>query len=230
MPVLGDLYEMLKQSPDTLRMAHILNRLVNGSARTFSQQTNVSLQNKYTVLDISSLTGDLLTVGMFVALDFVWDRAKEDRTEEKTIFIDECWQLLSGAGATGTRLAGDFVLEIFKTIRGYGGSAVCASQDLNDFFALEDGKYGKGIINNSKTKVILNLEDEEAQRVGSILHLSEAELMEITHFERGSALISTNNNNVAVEIKCSELEKELITTDRRELQELLKRNGKIERV
>ena len=88
------------------------------------------------------------------------------------------------------------------------------------------GKYGKGIINNSKTKVILNLEDEEAQRVGSILHLSEAELMEITHFERGSALISTNNNNVAVEIKCSELEKELITTDRRELQELLKRNGK----
>ena len=68
-----------------------------------------------------------------------------------------------------------------------------------------------------------------AQRVGSILHLSEAELMEITHFERGSALISTNNNNVAVEIKCSELEKELITTDRRELQELLKRNSKTER-
>mgnify|MGYP001048397926 CR=1 FL=1 len=77
-----------------------------------------------------------------------------------------------------------------------------------------------------KTRMLLNLEDEEAQRVGSILHLSEAELMEITHFERGSALISTNNNNVAVEIKCSELEKELITTDRRELQELLKRNGK----
>ena len=82
------------------------------------------MDNKYTVLDISSLTGDLLTVGMFVVLDFVWDRAKADRTEEKAIFIDECWQLLSGAGATGTRLAGDFVLEIFKTIRGYGGSAV----------------------------------------------------------------------------------------------------------
>ena len=101
-------------------MAHILNRLVHGSASTFNKQTNVSLDNKYTVLDISSLTGDLLTVGMFVALDFVWDRAKADRTEEKTIFIDECWQLLSGAGATGTRLAGDFLLEIAKTIRGYG--------------------------------------------------------------------------------------------------------------
>ena len=59
----------------------------------------------------------------------------------------------------------------------------------------------------------------------SLLHLSEAEVMEITHFERGSGLISTNNNNVTVEIKCSQMEKELITTDRRELQELLNRGG-----
>jgi len=218
MPVLGDLYEVLKQSPDTRRLANIINRLVHGSAKTFNQQTNVSLDNKYTVLDISELTGDLLTVGMFVALDYVWDKAKENRTEEKAIFIDECWQLI---GANSNRLAAEFVLEIFKIIRGYGGSAICATQDINDFFALEDGKYGKGIINNAKTKILLNLEEEEARRVQSILHLSEAEVMEITHFERGSGLISTNNNNVTVEIKCSQTEKELITTDRRELQELL---------
>ena len=223
MPVLGDLYGILKKSAATKRLANILNRLVNGSASTFNQQTNVSLDNRYTVLDISSLTGDLLTVGMFVALDFVWDRAKEDRTEEKTIFIDECWQLLSGAGATGTRLAGDFVLEIFKTIRGYGGSAVCASQDLNDFFNLDEGRFGKGIINNSKTKIILNLEDDEAMRVQSALHLSDAEIMEVTHFERGNGLISTNNNNIMVEFKASPLEKDLITTDRRELKDIVER-------
>ena len=223
MPVLGDLYEILKAAPETTRMAHILNRLVNGSASTFNKQTNVRLDNKYTVLDISSLTGDLLTVGMFVVLDFVWDRAKADRTEEKAIFIDECWQLLSGAGATGTRLAGDFVLEIFKTIRGYGGSAVCASQDLNDFFSLDEGRFGKGIINNSKTKIILNLEDDEAERVQETLHLSDAETMEVTHFERGNGVISTNNNNIMVEFKASPLEKDLITTDRRELREILER-------
>ena len=195
MPVLGDLYDTLKEVPDTKRLANIINRLVHGSARTFNQQTNVSLDNKYTVLDISELTGDLLTVGMFVALDYVWDKAKENRTEEKAIFIDECWQLI---GANSNRLAAEFVLEIFKIIRGYGGSAICATQDINDFFALEDGKYGKGIINNAKTKILLNLEDEEARRVQSLLRLSEAEVMEITHFERGSGLISTNNNNVTV--------------------------------
>jgi len=226
MPVLGDLYAILKKYTQTKRMAVILNRFVNGSASTFNQQTNVSLDNKYTVLDISSLTGDLLTVGMFVALDFVWDRAKEDRTEEKAIFIDECWQLLSGAGAAGTRMAGDFVLEIFKTIRGYGGSAICASQDLNDFFSLDEGRFGKGIINNSKTKIILNLEDDEAQRVQDALHLSDAEVMEVTHFERGSGLISTNSINIMVEFKASPLEKDLITTDRRELKDIVERMRK----
>lgn len=220
MPILEDVYNLLRENPDTRRLANIMNRLVHGSASTFNQQTNVNLDNKYTVLDISELTGDLLTVGMFVALDYVWDKAKEDRTVEKSIFIDETWQLI---GAASNRLAAEFVLEIFKIIRGYGGSAICATQDLNDFFALEDGKYGKGIINNSKTKIILNLEDEEAMRVQSLLHLSEAETMAITHFERGNALISTNNNNVTVEFKASELEKDLITTDREELKRILER-------
>ena len=229
MPVLGDLYEVLKQSAETKRLANILNRMVNGSASTFNQQTNVSLENKYTVLDISELSGDLLTVGMFIVLDFIWDKAKENRTQEKAIFIDECWQLIggaggiNGAGTTGSHLAAEYVLELFKTIRGYGGSAICATQGLHDFFSLDEGRFGKGIINNSKTKIVLNLEDEEAQRVQSVMHLSEAEVMEITHFERGSGLINTNNNNVTVEFRCSQLEKDLITTDRRELQELIRR-------
>ena len=220
MPKLGDLHQELLKSPQTRRLANILNRLVHGSASTFNQDTNVNLDNKYTVLDISELTGDLLTVGMFVALDFVWDKAKQDRTKEKAIFIDETWQLI---GASSNKLAAEYVLEIFKIVRGYGGSAICATQDLDDFFALEGGKYGRGIVNNAKTKIILNLEDEEAQRAQELLHLSETEMLAITHFERGNGLISTNNNNVTVEFKASELEKELITTDRRELQQLLEK-------
>ena len=62
------------------------------------------------------------------------------------------------------------------------------------------------------------------RRVQDVLHLSEAEVMEITHFERGNGLISSNNNNITVEFKCSDLEKSLITTDRRELQELVEQH------
>ena len=124
-------------------------------------------------------------------------------------------------GASSNRLAANFVFEIFKIIRGYVGSAICATQDLNDFFSLDNGKFGKGIINNAKTKIILNLEEDEAARAQDVLKLSETELMNITHFQRGNGLISTNNNNVTVEFRASDLEKELITTDREELRTIL---------
>ena len=220
MPVLGDVYRILHEKRETRRLANILNRLVHGSAASFNQQTNVNLDNKYIVLDISELTGDLLPVGMFVALDYVWSKVKEDRTVEKAIFLDEVWQLI---GASSNEMAAEYVLEIFKIIRGYGGAAVCATQDLSDFLALKDGKYGRGIINATKTKIILNLENDEAKKVQELLHLSEAERMEIVHFERGKGMISTNSNNLTLEFKASQLEQDLITTDRKDLKELKER-------
>ena len=223
MPILGDVYDILVQSPETARMAKIMKQAIDGSARNLNQQTNVELNNDYNVLDISRMSGELLPLVLYTALEYVWDRAKADRTEEKAVFIDECWQLLSATSVEGSRMAGDFILEIFKTIRGYGGSAICASQDLYDFMSADNGRFGKGIINNSKTKIILNLEEDEAVRVQDALHLSDAEIMEVTHFERGTGLISTNNNNVIVDFKASPLEKDLITTDRNELKEIAER-------
>ena len=45
----------------------------------------------------------------------------------------------------------------------------------------------------------------------------------IKHFQRGNGLISTNNNNVTVEFKASDYEKDLITSDRSELRDILRR-------
>ena len=50
--------------------------------------------------------------------------------------------------------------------------------------------------------------------------------LNITHFQRGNGLISTNNNNITVDFKASNLEKDLITTDRQELLEILNRQKK----
>ena len=218
MPILGDLHKHLQENPMTRRLAAIVSRFVTGSAQSFNRQTNVDLSNKYIVLDLSELKGKLLPVGMFIALDYVWDQIKADRTKRKAIFIDEIWQLI---GASSTRMAAEFCLEIFKVIRGFGGAAVAATQDLSDFFGLEDGKYGRAIINNSKNKIILNLETDEARTVQETLKLTRSETRAITQFERGEALICSNSNKVPVVIKASQTELEMITTDRAELEALL---------
>jgi len=220
MPILGDLHRHLLENPMTARVAAIVSRFVTGSAQSFNRQTNVDLTNKYIVLDLSELKGKLLPVGMMIALDYVWDNIKADRTKKKAIMIDEIWQLI---GASSNKMAAEFCLEIFKVIRGYGGAAIAATQDLSDFFGLDDGKYGRAIINNSKNKIILNLEQDEAQYVRDVLKLTKTEVRSITQFERGEALIHSNNNKVPVVIKASAQEKEMITTDRAELEAILRK-------
>ena len=218
MPILGDLYKNLQGNKMTERIAVILSRFVTGSAQSFNRQTNVDLSNKFIVIDLSELKGKLLPVGMVIALDYIWDKIKSDITEKKAVIIDEIWQLV---GASSNKMAAEFCLTIFKTIRGFGGAAVAATQDLSDFFGLDDGRYGRAIINNSQNKIVLNLEYDEAEYVREVLKLSKTELRSITRFERGEALVCSGNNKVPVVVKASKSEQEMITTDRAELQKIL---------
>ena len=218
MPILGDLYKNLQGNKMTERIAVILSRFVTGSAQSFNRQTNVDLSNKFIVIDLSELKGKLLPVGMVIALDYIWDKIKSDITEKKAVIIDEIWQLV---GASSNKMAAEFCLTIFKTIRGFGGAAVAATQDLSDFFGLDDGRYGRAIINNSQNKIVLNLEYDEAEYVKEVLKLSKTELRSITRFERGEALVCSGNNKVPIMVKASQSEQEMITTDRAELQKIL---------
>lgn len=216
MPILGDLYEELLKDPYTDRIAKIINRYVNGSASSFNGQTNVNLSSPFTVIDISKLSDELLPIGMFIAVDYVWDLAKQNVTEKKVIAIDEAWMLLKNSPQ-----AAKFVVEIFKIIRGYGGSAIAATQDITDFFLLNGGEYGKAVITNSKTKIVLNLEDDEAKTVQDFLNLSNKEKDDIVSFETGNMLVSSNSNTFTLHFLATEIENLMIGTDPKTYQKRL---------
>ena len=55
------------------------------------------------------------------------------------------------------------------------------------------------------------------------LKLTALEVGAITRFERGEALVCSGTNKVPVVIKASQTEQEMITTDRADLEELLKK-------
>lgn len=218
MPILGDLYKNLRDNPKADRLAIVLNRFVGGSAKAFNNQTNVDLSNPYTVIDLSYLKKKLLSAGMFIATDLIWDLAKQNRLKQKAIVIDEVWQLI---GSNSSPQAAEYLVEMAKIGRAYNTSIIFATQDINDFFSLENGKYGKAILANSKTKIILNLEPHEAERCGEVLGLTATEVHKIKNFERGYGLLSCNGNNIAVRFQASAMELSLITTDPEELQKLV---------
>lgn len=223
MPTLGDLYNTLKESEKTDRLATIVRRFVSGSAQAFNGQTNVDLTNKLVVLDLSDLSKMMKPIGMFIALDYVWDRARANRIERKSIIIDEVWQLI---GASSSPLAASFVMDVYKLIRSSGGSAISATQDLSDFFALEDGKFGRAIINNSATKIVLGLGPEEADRIAETMKLTPAEHRSIIAAQTGEALIVSAGSRVMVNVIASEAEKEMITTNRQDLEAIAEKARK----
>ena len=223
MPTLKDLYEELLSKEDTKKLALMIEKFAVGSLSSFGRETNVDLSNKYIVLDMTEMTESLKPIGMFLALDFVWDKAKESRIQKKVIFLDELWTL-TGAGAS--KLAKSYVNEIFRLIRGFGGAAIQATQDLSSTFS-GDGKEGKDILNLSSFKIILHLEEDEAFVAQKYLSLSDEETMQIIRNGRGEALLCANKNKVCVEIKASPLMYDLITTKRTDLEKRRKRNGTV---
>lgn len=221
-PLLGDLYDAIKDEPVLQKVANILIPLVNGSLSVYNHPTNVDLSNKYIVFDMNGTKGQNLILSLFITLDFVWSKIKENRLQKKAVFIDEAWQLI---GSKSNEMAAEYVKEIFKTIRAFGGAAFVMTQEINDFFSLNDGEYGKAIIGNSDTKIVLHLDEPDAGMVRDIVGLSNEEHKKIKSLAKGNGLVSTGNSKLFVEFKASEFEKDVITTDPMYLRKKYKERG-----
>ena len=219
-PTPADFYELLNEREETKSLAGILSRFVNGSAANLGGETNVDMNNKYIVLDISEIGKELLPFGTLLAADICLDYCRISRAENKVVILDEVWSLI-GAGSNAQ--AAEFVLELFKTVRGYGASAIAASQDLEDFFALENGKFGKALLNNSRIKFALMTEPEEAMLIQQHYHLTDEEMQMHANFTRGQALLCAGRNRLGVQIIASPREHELITTDPRDIARIRQR-------
>lgn len=208
MPILEDFYEILEKDSKTQKFKTKLIPFIKGSMKFFNHYTNVELNNKLIVADIYELGEENLKYGMYIFTDLFWDKIKINRKEKKAIYLDEIWRLI---GVTSNSQVASFIYKIFKTIRKYGGSSVAITQDVSDLFSLENGIYGKSILNNSSIKTFFSLEEENLKVLEKYTNLSEKEKLEIKSLKRGEALMFVGNEHILTKIECSEKEKEIIT-------------------
>ena len=207
MPILGDLFEILGKDEKTKKFKIKLIPFVEGSMKFFNNYTNIKLNNELVVADIYDLGEENLKYGMYIFIDIFWDAIKKNRKEKKAIYLDEIWRLI---GVTSNKYVASFIYKIFKTIRKYGGSSVAITQDISDIFSLEDGIYGKSILNNSSIKTFFALEEENIKILSEFANLSEKEKVEIKSLKRGEALMFVGDDHILTKIECSEIEKEII--------------------
>lgn len=209
MPIIPDWYNVLLEKPETKHLAVVLTRYVTGSAAAMGRRNHISIDNKYIVLDTSGMPDDLILPGIYWAIDVANDIIMNAGGELSALIADELWSLV---GAGSNPLAAAYVQEMVKTIRGLGGIAITSTQGMQDLFSLEGGKYGKGILDSSRIKFVMQMEEQEARLIQQILNLSEEEVRQITRFRRGEGLLCIGYNHVPVAFHVTKKEYDAITT------------------
>lgn len=209
MPIIPDWYNVLLEKAETKHLAVVLTRYVTGSAAAMGRRNHISIDNKYIVLDTSGMPDDLILPGIYWAIDVANDIIMNAGGELSALIADELWSLV---GAGSNPLAAAYVQEMVKTIRGLGGIAITSTQGMQDLFSLEGGKYGKGILDSSRIKFVMQMEEQEARLIQQILNLSEEEVRQITRFRRGEGLLCIGYNHVPVAFHVTEKEYDAITT------------------
>lgn len=209
MPRLNDLYKVIKKEKKLEKIATLLKPYISGSMSFFNGYTNIDLSNKFIVADIYNIEEENLPIVMYVITELFWDKLRKSRNKKKIIYLDEAWRLISNNENTA-----NFVFKIFKTIRKYGGAATAITQDINDFFSLDDGKYGRGILNNSSLKCVFQLEENDLKILKENINLSDEEIYKIQNAKRGACLMYAGSNHLMVKVVSSEKEHQYISTDR----------------
>ena len=206
MPILEDLYNVLNDEK-TKKFKIKLIPFIKGSLKFFNNYTNIEINKKLIIADVYELGEENMKYGMYLFTELFWDKIKINRKIKKAIYLDEIWRLI---GVTSNKEVAKFIYKIFKTIRKYGGSSVAITQDISDLFSLENGTYGKSILNNSSIKTFFSLEEENIKVLSQYSNLSEKEKIEIKSLRRGECLTFVGDEHILINIEASEFEKEII--------------------
>ena len=206
MPILEDLYNNLCDEK-TKKFKIKLIPFIKGSLKFFNNYTNIELNKKLIIADVYELGEENMKYGMYLFTELFWDKIKINRKVKKAIYLDEIWRLI---GVTSNKEVAKFIYKIFKTIRKYGGSSVAITQDISDLFSLDNGTYGKSILNNSSIKTFFSLEEENIKLLSQYSNLSEKEKMEIKSLRRGECLTFVGDEHILINIEANNFEKEII--------------------
>lgn len=216
-PIMSDLVETLGEMVErgdsgTKRLYRLISMLTKGAGQHFNGRTNVDVQNNFFVIGLENNTSEFLGMSIYVAMEYIWNRVKENRTVQKMIVMDEWWKMAYN------EVAAERTMEIARLARAYSCSMIIATQQMNDVMAIEDGKFGNAVLNSCATKIIMKLQEKDVLTIKDMVDLTEDECSAIQEFSAGQALMITGTNRMRIQFTPSETERLLTFTDKKTLQ------------
>lgn len=211
---------------DSKKLEEKIKRNIIDKYKIFTSHTNINYDCNLFVFNTSGLEKKVDIFFVNNIIESILDNLKciksisknkdkcDEYNETKTvIYIDEIWKYIKKYDDKKERFfidLGSKIFEMFKTIRKYNASIVAITQDISDFFLLEDGSYGKSIINNSNFKIFFKLDFSDSEFLQKYYILDKNELHKVNRLDKGQSLICFKNANITLNVKANKYEEEIL--------------------
>ena len=183
-PVMSDFYDILMAQPEdeAKDIALSLELFVNGSLNIFNHQTNVDVDNRFTVYGIRDLGTELSPITMLVMMESIQNRIVENGKRGKAtwLYIDEFHVLLN------SEYSAKYLQQLWKKVRKQGGLCTGITQNVVD---LLQNYTATTMLANSEFVALLKQANTDSSKMPEVIGVSEAQLRFVTNTASGMGLI-----------------------------------------
>jgi len=183
-PIMSDFYKILVEQPEieAKDIALSLELFVNGSLNIFNHQTNVDVDNRFTVYGIRDLGAELSPISMLVMMESIQNRIIENGQKGKAtwLYIDEYHVLLN------SEYSAKYLQQLWKKVRKQGGLCTGITQNIVD---LLQNYTATTMLANSEFVALLKQANTDSARMAEVIGVSEAQLRFVTNAPSGMGLL-----------------------------------------
>ena len=183
-PVMSDFYEVLMNQPEeeSNNIALSLELFVNGSLNIFNHQTNVDVNNRFSVYGIRDLGTELSPITMLVMMESIQNRIIENgrRGVATWLYIDEFHVLLN------SEYSAKYLQQLWKKVRKQGGLCTGITQNVVD---LLQNYTATTMLANSEFVALLKQASTDSSKMAEVIGVSEAQLRFVTNTASGMGLM-----------------------------------------
>lgn len=183
-PTLADLYEIMneKEDPEAKEMAKAMWMFVKGSFDIFSKPSNVRVNTRFNVFDISDIGEALRPLGSKVILETLRDKIMQNWAKGiiTYVYIDEIYLLLKNDYSE------NFIYEFYKWCRKFGAIPTGITQNVED---LLERQKTRAMLGNSQFIIMLSQAASDLESLSILLGLSNEQMRCVSNARRGWGLL-----------------------------------------
>jgi len=207
-PLLSDLELILSNMEGGESLATRLRKFTTGTWAGFiNQHSNIDMNQKLVVFSVRDMQDELRPVATYLIVQYVWTAIRRE-LKKRLLVVDEAWWLMKSEDGAS------FLYGIAKRARKYYLGLATITQDVADFM---QSPYGRPIITNSSIQILLKQSPGTIDDVQKTFNLTDEEKFLLLESDVGEGIFFAGLKHVAIKIKASYTEHQIITSDPSEL-------------